>query len=165
MSKILLRESAAFVSMQYTCTYRCVHSHLLWCNPQPSGAYLDCVWNVMPHAQKPGFVFRRNGRVHLNRRGGGGMSFSRLLAGELCTLACRAFTALVSLCSAVKWRLLVTHSILLFPLHFSSRASPRAITIQLYYTNASRDHSNFVFWLKYSKKNFYVAGKLSFKKT
>ena len=27
-----------------------------------------CVWNVMAHAQKPDFVFRRNGRVHLNRR-------------------------------------------------------------------------------------------------
>ena len=29
---------------------------------------VDCVWNVMAHAQKPDFVFRRNGRVHLNRR-------------------------------------------------------------------------------------------------
>jgi hypothetical protein len=29
---------------------------------------LDCVWNVMAHAQKPDFVFRRNGRVYLNRR-------------------------------------------------------------------------------------------------
>ena len=30
---------------------------------------LDCVWNVMAHAQKPDFLFRRNGRVHLNRLG------------------------------------------------------------------------------------------------
>ena len=30
---------------------------------------VDCVWNVMAQAQKPDFVFRRNGRVHLNRRG------------------------------------------------------------------------------------------------
>ena len=30
---------------------------------------LDVVWNVMAHAQKPDFVFRRNGRVHLNRLG------------------------------------------------------------------------------------------------
>jgi hypothetical protein len=30
---------------------------------------VDCVWNVMAHAQKPDFVFRRNGRVHLNQRG------------------------------------------------------------------------------------------------
>jgi len=33
---------------------------------------VDCIWNVMAHAQKPDFVFRRNGPVHLNRRGGGG---------------------------------------------------------------------------------------------
>jgi len=28
----------------------------------------DCVWNVMAHARKPDFVFRRNGRVYLNLR-------------------------------------------------------------------------------------------------
>ena len=32
---------------------------------------VDCVWNVMAYAQKPDFVFRRNGRVHLNRPGEG----------------------------------------------------------------------------------------------
>ena len=31
---------------------------------------VDCVWNVMAHALKPDFVFRRKGRVHLNRRRG-----------------------------------------------------------------------------------------------
>jgi hypothetical protein len=35
---------------------------------------LDCVWNVMAQAQKPDFVFRLNGRVHLNRWKGGGVS-------------------------------------------------------------------------------------------
>jgi hypothetical protein len=30
---------------------------------------VQCVWNVMAHAQKPECVFRRKGRVHLNRRG------------------------------------------------------------------------------------------------
>jgi hypothetical protein len=30
---------------------------------------VDCVWNVMSHAQKTDFVFRRNGRGHLNGRG------------------------------------------------------------------------------------------------
>jgi hypothetical protein len=34
----------------------------------------------MAHAQKPDFVFRRNGRVHLKRRG---RQFSRLLAAEV----------------------------------------------------------------------------------
>jgi hypothetical protein len=45
---------------------------------------VDCVWNVMAHAQKPDFVFPRNGRVHLNRRG---RQFSRLLAAEACSSA------------------------------------------------------------------------------
>ena len=35
-----------------------------------AGSLIDCVWNVMAHAQKPDFVFRLNGRVHLNRPGG-----------------------------------------------------------------------------------------------
>jgi len=37
----------------------------------PNGGTYDvgCVWNVMAHAQKPDFVFRRNGRVRLNRPG------------------------------------------------------------------------------------------------
>ena len=39
-------------------------------------------WNVMAHAQKPAFVFRRNGWVHLNRQG---RHFIRLLAAEVCT--------------------------------------------------------------------------------
>jgi hypothetical protein len=34
-------------------------------------------------------------------------------------------------CSELVWRLLATHSIRQFPLHFSSRASPCAITFQL----------------------------------
>jgi len=38
----------------------------------------------MAHAHKPDFIFRRNGRVHLN---GQGRQFSRLLTGELCARA------------------------------------------------------------------------------
>jgi len=38
----------------------------------------------MAHAQKPDIVFRRDGRVHLNRRG---RQFSRLLAAEVCASA------------------------------------------------------------------------------
>jgi len=30
---------------------------------------VEASWNVIAHAQKPDFVFRRNGRVHLNQRG------------------------------------------------------------------------------------------------
>ena len=45
---------------------------------------VDCVLNVMAHAQKPDFAFQRNGRVHLNRPG---RQFSRLLASEVCASA------------------------------------------------------------------------------
>ena len=38
----------------------------------------------MAHAQKPDFIFRQNGRVHLNRRG---HQFSQLLAAEVCASA------------------------------------------------------------------------------
>jgi len=30
---------------------------------------VEASWNVIAHAHKPDFVFQRNGRVHLNRRG------------------------------------------------------------------------------------------------
>jgi hypothetical protein len=46
------------------------------CTKNTSRTYLkleaydvECVWNMMAHAQKPDFVFRLNGRVHLNRLG------------------------------------------------------------------------------------------------
>jgi hypothetical protein len=86
---------------------------------------VDCVWNVMAHAQKPDFVFRRNGRVHLNRQG---RQFSRLLAAEVCA---SAVVMLDTPCSEEVWRVLATQSIRQFPLHFPSRASPCAITFQL----------------------------------
>jgi hypothetical protein len=86
---------------------------------------IDCVWNVMAHAQKPDFVFRWNGRIHLNRRG---RQFGRLLAAEVCA---SAVVMLDSPCSEVVWRVLATHSIRQFPLHFPSRASPCAIRFQL----------------------------------
>jgi len=86
----------------------------------------------MAHAQKPDFVFRRNGRVHLNRRR---RQFSLLLAAELCA---SAVVMLDTPCSEVVWRVLATHSILQFPLHFPSHASPCAITFQLESTRWKR---------------------------
>jgi hypothetical protein len=90
-----------------------------WCRK------VQCVSNVLAHAQKPDFVFRRNGWVHLNRQGS---QFSRLLTYELCA---SAVVILDTPCSEVVWRVLVKHSIRQFPLHFPARASPCAITIQL----------------------------------
>ena len=58
---------------------------------------VECVWNVMAHAQKPDFVFHRNGRVHLNRRG---RQFNRLLAAEMCA---SAVVMLGTPCSEVVW--------------------------------------------------------------
>ena len=87
-------------------------------------SHVDCVWNVMAHAQKPDFVFRQNGLVHLNRRG---RQFSRLLTAEVWA---SAVVMLDTPCSEVVWRVLATHSIRQFPLHFPSHASC-AITFQL----------------------------------
>ena len=78
----------------------------------------------MLYAQKPDFVFRRNGRVHLNRSG---RQFSRLLAAEMCT---SSVVMLDTPCFEVVWRVLDTHSIRKFPLHCPTRASQCAITFQ-----------------------------------
>ena len=82
----------------------------------------------MAYVQKRDFVFRRNGRVHLNRGGG---QFSRLLAAEVCASAVVMVVMLDTPCSEVVWRVLDTHSIHQFPLHFPTRASPCAIVFQL----------------------------------
>jgi hypothetical protein len=83
------------------------------------------VWIVMIHAQKPDFFFRRNGRVHLYWQG---HQFSRLLVAEVCA---SAVIMLGTTSSEVVWRVLATHSIRQFPLHYPSSASPCAITFQL----------------------------------
>jgi len=66
--------------------YPARNAHAPYCHLWTVRLYsiLDCVWNVMAHAQKPDLVFRRKGRVHLNRRG---RQFSRLLAAEVCATA------------------------------------------------------------------------------
>jgi len=65
----------------------------------------------------------------LKWRGGG--QFSRLLAVEECGSADRPWIDCVPTYSA---RLLATHSIHIFPLHFPSRASPCAISFRTAYT-------------------------------
>jgi hypothetical protein len=85
----------------------------------------------MAHAQKPDFVFRRKGRVHLNRWG---RQFTRLLAVEVCA----SVLVMLTPCSEVVGRVLATYSIRQFPLHFPSRASPCAIRIQKHCTIADR---------------------------
>jgi hypothetical protein len=70
----------------------------------------------MAHAQKPDFLFRRKGRVHLNRRG---RQLCRLLAAELCASA------------VVMLNTPYSHSFLQFSFQFPSRESACAITFQL----------------------------------
>ena len=63
-----------------------------------------CVWNVMTHAQKPDFVFRR--KVVLFKSAGG-RQYSRLLSAEMCA---SAVVMLDTPCSEVVWRVLTTGS-------------------------------------------------------
>jgi len=94
----------------------------------------------MAHAQKPDLVFQRNGRVHLNRRG---CQFSRLLAAEECGSVDSNCIDHVPTYSA---RLLATHSIHIFPLHFPSHASLCAIRFWMRYTIF-----RLKMWLMYNK--------------
>jgi hypothetical protein len=91
----------------------------------------------MIHAQKPDLVFRRNGRVYLNRQG---RQFSRLLAGELRTSACRVCTARASLQSCDAYGLPTPFSCFPFtslpvrhrvPSHFK-RSLPFVVYIRFY---------------------------------
>jgi hypothetical protein len=107
----------------HCCSCNCPQGILLvrWSLP----LNVECVSNVIAHPQKPDFVFRREGRVHSNRQG---RQFSRLLTAEVYA---SAVVMLDTPCSKVVWRVLATHSICQFPLHFPSRASPCAIRFQL----------------------------------
>ena len=60
--------------------------------------------------------------------GRGARQFSRLLTAEVCA---SAVVMLDTACSEVVWRVLATHSIRQFALHFPSCALPCAITFQL----------------------------------
>jgi hypothetical protein len=104
-----------------------------------------CFWNVMTHAQKPDFVlvrlkyhdtcaeirFRLSTKRTYLFNSARGRQFSRILAAEVCT---SAVVMLDTPCSEVVCRVLDTHSIRQFPLHFPSHASPWVITFQLYST-------------------------------
>ena len=103
----------------------------------------------MAHAQKPDFVFRRNGRVHLNRRG---RQFSRLLAAEVCASAVvMPYTPR----SEVVWEYWLPTPFASFPFTSLSRASPCAIRFQTYSTRIFDKYLSLV-------NVCYVAGKTQF---
>ena len=103
----------------------------------------------MAHAQKPDSVFQRNGRVHLYRRG---CQFSRVLGFLECGSG-------ENDCSNTGWTVvsqteawLATHSIRLFPLHFSSRASPCATRFRFHSTYRRRSKTAYgKRWLQTSR--------------
>ena len=101
------------------CKVHCSEQRVSSCAAASWLHVVGCVWNVMAHAQKPDFFFRRNERVRLNRQG---RQFSRLLAAEVCA------SAVDTPCFEVVGIVLATHSIRQFPPHFPSRKSPCAIT-------------------------------------
>ena len=73
-------------------------------------------------------IFRLSGKRTRPLKSAGWRQFSRLLSAEVCA---SAVVMLDTPCSEVVWRVLATHSIQQFPLHFPTRASPCAITFQL----------------------------------
>jgi len=86
---------------------------------------VEASWNVMAHVQKPDLVLRRNGRVHLNRRGASVQSTtgSRVLCNSGSNAGYTMFRGSVK---GTGYPLIRQ-----FPLHFPSRASPCTITFQL----------------------------------
>jgi len=92
----------------------------------------------MAHTQKPDFVFRRNGRVHLNLRGASVQS--TIGSPSSCAHQPAGFVLLVQACvlqSCDAYWLPTPFSC--FPLHFSSRTSPCAITFQTQTTSERRE--------------------------
>ena len=92
----------------------------------------------MAHAQKPDFVFGLNGRVPFKSVGESVQSTagSRGVRISVSNAGYTTFRARV--------RVLATHSIRQFPLHFPSRASPCATTFRTQYNKFSlknlKDH-------------------------
>jgi hypothetical protein len=82
----------------------------------------------MAYAQKPDFVFPRNGRVHLNR----------WWASVQSTAGSRGVRISLSNAGYTTFRgggwVLTTHSIRQFPLHFPTRASPCATRFRTSFT-------------------------------
>ena len=78
----------------------------------------------MVHTQEPDFVFPQSGRVHLNRCGASVQSTAGS-RGVLISLSNFGYTTFGG-----GVRVLATHSIRQFPLHFPSRASPCATTFR-----------------------------------
>jgi len=94
----------------------------------PSGRCLDSRGQLKCDGTRAETRFRLSAKRTSPFKSAGGHQFSRLLAVEVCA---SAVVMLDTSCSEVVWRVLATHSIRQFSLHFPSRASPCAIRFQL----------------------------------
>jgi len=99
----------------------------------------------MAHAQKPDFVFHAKLTSTFKSAGA-----SVLSTAEVCA---SAVVMLGTPCSEVVWRVLATHSIRQFPLHFPSCVSPCAITFQLDSTSNSSPNVSQIMWSANSINN------------
>jgi hypothetical protein len=101
----------------------------LWSKIWPpfANSGVDCVWNVMAHAQKTDFVFRRNGRVHLNRQGGASVQSTTGSRGVRISGTNAGYTMFRGSAKGTGYPL---HSPVSPSLPFPSRASMCAITFQ-----------------------------------
>ena len=124
-TQLLCRKFPTHIELT-VCRQQCTCADCLATPPSRLQA-VDCVWNMMAHAQKTDFVFVVKGRcpfqsVSLGRQ------FIWLLAAEVCT---SAVVMLDTACSEVAWSVMATHRILHFSLLFPTHVSPCDITFQL----------------------------------
>ena len=107
----------------------------------------------MAHALKPDFVFRLNGRVHLNRRE---CQFTQLLAADVCA---SAVVMLDTPCSEVLWEYWLPTSFASFP--FTSPPVRHRVpshfnwTLQIV-TKASQERGTFIFMVRQSKRSLFL---------
>jgi hypothetical protein len=81
-------------------------------------------------------------------------------ASEVCASAVVMVVMLDTPCSEAVWRVLATHSIRQLPLHFPSRASPRAITFQLDSTTLTQQMLTTNVEMRIEPKKFPVSQEL-----
>ena len=108
--------------------------------------HVDCVWNVMAHAQKPYFFFPRNGRFRLNRRGGASVQSTTDSRGVRISGSNVGYAMFRG---SVKGTGYTLHSPV-SPFTSPSRASPRTITFQLDSTLSFMSVTNTGLFIMYS---------------
>jgi len=101
---------------------------------------VDCVWNVMAHAQKSDLVFRAKRTSPFKSARGASVQSTTSSRGVRISGSNAGYTMFRV------WRvLLATHCIRQFPHHFPSRGSPCAIIFQLESTKCANEINGILF--------------------